>query len=247
MHQRLTDRARAVIESAQEAARSCQYNYVGTEHILLGLLRTPGAAAEVLESTGMAAAWVEAKIAENAAATMGEKGTAVQPLFRGRPPFAPRAKKVLDFAWREARGLRQESVDAEHILLGLMLEQDGAAARMLRECGTDPAEIRAETFGRLTSSGAQTPRPESADMAPFPGSIRVGSASPSRRLLMAAAEQAVDDGRSAFDAGDLLIAIARDETFAPLLAGLGIDEGAACEAVKRWRLPEERSDPPPTV
>jgi ATP-dependent Clp protease ATP-binding subunit ClpA len=247
MHQRLTDRARAVIESAQEAARSCRYNYVGTEHILLGLLRTPSAAAEVLESTGMTAPWVEANIAESAGPTIGEKEAAVATPFRGRPPFAPRAKKVLDFAWREARGLRQESVDAEHILLGLMLEQDGGAARILRECGTDPAEIRAEAFRRLPSTVTQTPRPESADIAAFSGFIRVGSTPPTRRLLMAAAEQALDDGRSAFDAGDLLIAIARDETFAPLLAGLGIDKATAYDAVKGWRLPEERSGPPETV
>jgi ATP-dependent Clp protease ATP-binding subunit ClpA len=121
---------------------------------------------------------------------------------------------VLDFAWTEAPGLRHESVDAEHILLGLMLEQDGAAARMLRDRGTDPAAIRAEAFRRLPSSGTQTPPPESADTAAFPGFIRVGSTPPTRRLLMAAAEQALDGGRSAFDAGDLLIAIARDETFA---------------------------------
>ncbi len=245
MQQRLTDRARAVIDSAREAARSSQYSYVGTEHILLGLLRTPGAAAEVLESTGMTAPWVEAKIAESAAEIIGGKATAVETVRRGRAPFAPRATKVLDFAWREARGLLQESVDAEHILLGLTLEQDGAAARMLRDCGTDPGEIRAEALRRLPTSGMQPPK--CADIAVLPGFIRVGSTPSTRRLLMAAAELALDDGRSAFDAGDLLIAIARDKTSAALLAGLGIDEGAACEAVRGWRLPDERSGPPATV
>ena len=144
------------------------------------------------------------------AATIGEKATAARTPIQGLVRFAPHAKKVLDFAWREASGLREESVDAEHILLGLMLEQDGAAARMFRDCGIDPAEIRAEAFRRFPSSGAQTPRPESADVAGLPGFIRVGSTPPTRRLLMTAAEQALDDGRSAFDAGDLLIAIARD-------------------------------------
>jgi ATP-dependent Clp protease ATP-binding subunit ClpA len=238
----LTDRARAVIVHAQEAARARHYSYVGTEHVLLGVLLTPGTAAEVLESNGVSASWATEKVAEIARETAGGEAITARTPFRGRAPFAPRVKTVLDRAQREAHDLGQDVVDAEHILLGLMLEHDGLVVHILLESGADPAKICAEVFRRLPSSAAQAHRPEYAAVTTSPPSIRVGSTLPTRRLLMVAAEQALDDRRAAFDAGDLLIALTRDETFAPVLAELDINEAVASEAIKSWRLPEQHFD-----
>ena len=135
MFERFTDRARRVVVLSQEEARRLHHNYIGTEHILLALLREQdGIAARVLTGFGMSLDGVRLEVA----GIVGE-GQHDGPQ---RIPFTPRAKKVLELALREALQLKHNYIGTEHILLGLIREGDGVAARILREHG-DPSAMRA--------------------------------------------------------------------------------------------------------
>jgi ATP-dependent Clp protease ATP-binding subunit ClpC len=127
--ERLTDRARAVIVHAQEAARASHYSYVDTKHVLLGLLLTPGTAAEVLESSGITPSSIMEKVAESARTTAGEEATTLRAPFRGRLPFTPRAKAALDHAQQEARNLGQELVHPGGGSCGYGFASPGGRAR----------------------------------------------------------------------------------------------------------------------
>jgi hypothetical protein len=127
---RFTDRARAVVVLAQEEARSFNHNYLGTEHILLGLLREDeGVAAKALASMGVSLGSVRDQVAE----IIGEGPTPPA----GRIPFTPRAKKALELALREARALDHSYIGTEHILLGLLRGGDGVAVQILKTLGVD--------------------------------------------------------------------------------------------------------------
>jgi ATP-dependent Clp protease ATP-binding subunit ClpA len=132
MFERFTDRARRVVVLSQEEARRLHHNYIGTEHVLLGLLgESEGIAARVLDGFGMSLDGVRLEVV----AMVGEgqyEGT-------HRLPFTPRAKKVLELGLREALLLKHNYIGTEHILLGLIREGDGVAAKILREHGDPPA------------------------------------------------------------------------------------------------------------
>jgi ATP-dependent Clp protease ATP-binding subunit ClpA len=133
--ERFTDQARQVVVLAQEEARAVKHNYIGTEHILLGLLREEeGIAAQVLASFEVTLAEVRAHVAQ----IIGEGDEVVT----GQIPFTPRAKKVLELALREALTLSHNFIDTEHILLGLTREETGVAAQILRSLGADAESIR---------------------------------------------------------------------------------------------------------
>jgi len=128
MFERFTERARQVVVLAQEEARTLKHNYIGTEHILLGLLREEeGLAARVLESLDITVERVRAQVVRIVGS--GEEVTS------GQIPFTPRAKKVLELALREALSLGHNYIGTEHILLGLLHEGKGAAALALTSAG----------------------------------------------------------------------------------------------------------------
>jgi hypothetical protein len=149
MFERFTERARQVVVLAQEEARTLKHNYIGTEHILLGLLREEeGLAARVLESLDITVERVRAQVVRIVGS--GEEVTS------GQIPFTPRAKKVLELALREALSLGHNYIGTEHILLGLVRENEGVAARILLDFDADSEKIRNEVIRML--SGAAPPR-----------------------------------------------------------------------------------------
>ena len=145
MFERFTERARQVVVLAQDEARALKHNYIGTEHILLGLLREEeGLAARVLESLDITVEEVRVRVARIVA--QGEEVTTAQ------LPFTPRAKKVLEFALREALSLGHNSIGTEHILLGLVRENEGVAARVLCDFDADAEKIRNEIIRMLSAA-----------------------------------------------------------------------------------------------
>jgi ATP-dependent Clp protease ATP-binding subunit ClpC len=128
MFERFTDRSRRVVVLAQEEARMLGHNHIGTEHLLLGLLREQsGGAAEVLASAGVTLDAARAQVAE--IAVPGDKAPA------GHIPFTPRAKRILELSLREALELNQGSIRPEHVLLGLIRERKGVGAQVLGRLG----------------------------------------------------------------------------------------------------------------
>src|SRR5881394_4022484 len=149
MFERFTERARQVVVLAQEEARTLKHNYIGTEHILLGLLREEeGLAARVLESLDITVERVRAQVVRIVGS--GEEVTS------GQIPFTPRAKKVLELALREALSLGHNYIGTEHILLGLVRENEGVAARILLDFDADAEKIRNEIIRMLSGPGRRT-------------------------------------------------------------------------------------------
>src|SRR6267154_5104634 len=135
MFERFSQRARQVVVLAQEEARLLNHNFIGTEHILLGLIHEgEGVAAKALESLGISLEAVREKVEE----TIGPAGSSPT----GSPPFTPRAKKVLELSLREALQLGHNYIGTEHILLGLIREGEGVAAQVLQKLGADLNRVR---------------------------------------------------------------------------------------------------------
>ncbi len=203
---------------AHEEAGALQHNYIGTEHILLGLLREEeGLAARVLESFEITVAHARANVVRIVG--RGEEVTA------GQIPLTPRAKKVLELALREALSLGHNYIGTEHILLGLARESEGVAARILLDFDADSEKIRNEVMRMLSGPGAREQarsmaissraRPQGIDQAWFGGLGVV--------LDDLAAEIRCELERTP-DTGDLLLALAS----APdTLAGQALRELAA--------------------
>jgi ATP-dependent Clp protease ATP-binding subunit ClpC len=148
LFERFTERARQVVVLAQEEARTLKHNYIGTEHILLGLLREEeGLAARVLESLDITVERVRAQVVRIVGS--GEEVTS------GQIPFTPRAKKVLELALREALSLGHNYIGTEHILLGLVRENEGVAARILLDFDADSEKIRNEVIRMLSGPGGR--------------------------------------------------------------------------------------------
>src|SRR5213596_2897001 len=146
LFERFTERARQVVVLAQDEARALKHNYIGTEHILLGLLREEeGLAARVLESLDITVEEVRAQVARIVG--QGDEVTT------GQIPFTPRAKKVLELALREALSLGHNYIGTEHILLRLVRENEGVAARILLDFDADAEKIRNEIIRMLSGPG----------------------------------------------------------------------------------------------
>jgi ATP-dependent Clp protease ATP-binding subunit ClpA len=142
MFERFTDRARRVVVLAQEEARMLNHNYIGTEHILLGLIHEgEGVAARALESFGISLDTVRQQVEE----IIGQG----QAMPSGHIPFTPRAKKVLELSLREALQLGHNYIGTEHILLGLIREGDGVAAQVLAKLGADLNRVRQQVIQLL--------------------------------------------------------------------------------------------------
>ncbi len=151
MFERFTDRARRVIVLAQGEARELNHNYIGTEHLLLGLLtENDGIAAKALGRAGVEEDQVRASCVEMVG--RGEKKP------EGHIPFTPRAKKVLELALREALQLGHNYIGTEHLLLGLLREGDGVASRVLTSFSIEPNEIRRHTLHLLSDGDGDSGR-----------------------------------------------------------------------------------------
>ncbi len=160
MFERFTDRARRVVVLAQEEARMLNHNYIGTEHILLGLIHEgEGVAAKALESLGISLEAVRQQVEE----IIGQGQQAPS----GHIPFTPRAKKVLELSLREALQLGHNYIGTEHILLGLIREGEGVAAQVLVKLGADLNRVRQQVIQLL--SGYQGKEPAAAGAGPQEG------------------------------------------------------------------------------
>jgi ATP-dependent Clp protease ATP-binding subunit ClpC len=153
--EKFTERARQVVVMAQDEARALNHNYIGTEHLLLGLLRIEeGVAARALASLR-----IELEAARGQVARLIGHGEEVP---TGQIPFTPRAKKVLELSLREAVGLGHNHIGTEHILLGIVRENEGVAAQILVEFDADAEKVReavASAIGGVPLRPSSLPRP----------------------------------------------------------------------------------------
>jgi len=216
--ERFTERARQVVVLAQEEARALKHNYIGTEHLLLGLLREEeGLAARVLESLDITVERVRTAVMRIIGA--GEEATS------GQIPFTPRAKKVLELALREALSLGHNYIGTEHILLGLVRVDEGVAIRILLEYDADAEQIRNEVTGRLAAEVSSRQVIVSAWLGGL-GGVLNGLATEIHREL-----------ERAPDTGDLLIALAcaPDTLAAQALGALGMNLNELTGMIERLR------------
>ncbi|HUF94869.1 MAG TPA: ATP-dependent Clp protease ATP-binding subunit [Acidimicrobiia bacterium] len=166
MFERFTDRARRVVVLAQEEARLLNHNYIGTEHILLGLLNEgEGIAAQALESLDIDLASVREEVVK----IIGQGKQSPS----GHIPFTPRAKKVLELSLREALQLGHNYIGTEHILLGLIREGEGVAAQVLQQLGAELQKVRQTVIQLLSGPGG------SEEQGPQPAGGAGGRESPS--------------------------------------------------------------------
>jgi len=158
--ERFTERARQVVVLAQGEARALDHNYIGTEHLLLGLLREQeGVAGRALESLGVTLEEIRPRVMDIVGRGHPENVTT------GQIPFTPRAKKVLELSLREALSLGHNYIGTEHLLLGLLREGNGAGARILQDAGAGAERIREAIVRTLSAEG---PAPsQSASIAAF--------------------------------------------------------------------------------
>ena len=157
MFERFAEDARRAVVHAQDEARQLRHNYIGTEHLLLGLLREEeGLAWRVLASFEVTLQKVRQEVIRIVGA--GDQAAI------GAIPFTPRAKKVLEHSLREALSLRQDSIGTEHVLLGLVREEQGVATRILLDLGVDADTLREHVIagmaGRVAVSRTAQPRPK---------------------------------------------------------------------------------------
>jgi hypothetical protein len=178
MFERFTDRARRVLVLAQDEARDLEHNFLGTEHVLLGLVREgEGVGALALQQLGVELAAVRRRVTD--VVKPGAPGTA-----SGAPPFTPRAKKVLELSLREALDLGHNYIGTEHLLLGLIREGQGVASQVLIAAGLTPEKVRRKVIELLQGYGS-LPGPASAG-----GAGQDTSASPAVNLLRTRAKAA---------------------------------------------------------
>jgi ATP-dependent Clp protease ATP-binding subunit ClpC len=217
--ERFTEDARQAIVLAQEEARTLRHNYIGTEHVLLGLLRQEGRAARILESLGATDDGVRDQVRRIVG--QGEEPPPQQ------IPFTPRAKKVLELALRESLGLGHDDVAAEHILLGLARENEGVATRILLDLDIGADKLRAAVIAFIEGN-PHAAKTSAGAVRAIPGwqPITVDLDPEMRELLVKAAGRAMSRGATLISEQDLLYALA------PRLADwLGVEASAIREAI----------------
>lgn len=146
MFERFTDRARRVVVLAQEEARGLNHNYIGTEHLLLGLIHEEGIAANVLGEVGLNLAGTRTQIESLAVPGMTTP--------QGHIPFTPRSKKVLELGLKESMRLGHEYIGTEHILLGLLVEGEGVACQVLKAMDIGLDSVRNLVFRAIEEAGS---------------------------------------------------------------------------------------------
>lgn len=238
LFERFTETARQVVVCAQQEARDLGHKFIGTEHELLGLLRvSEGPVADALGSLTITAESAREQVVRIVGSNEGLTG--------GHMPFTPRAKKVLERALREALSLGHTHIGPEHLLLGLLAQNDGVSNRILVESGADPESIRSRLLPLLPGpdpTTAQPPRGRTmagraadAGHAERSVSFRITPTVDAHHFLMVAAARAVADGRTEFTINDLLVTLTRSDETAQLLEELGINEETMREAIKKHR------------
>src|SRR5437879_1069659 len=145
MYERFTDRARKVMQLANQEAQRFNHEYIGTEHILLGLVKEgSGVAANVLKNLDIDLRKIRLEVEKNV-----QHGPGGDQVVMGRLPHTPRAKKVIEYSVEEARNLNHNYVGTEHLLLGLLREQEGVAAQVLMNLGLKLEDVREEVLNLL--------------------------------------------------------------------------------------------------
>lgn len=229
LFERFTEHARQVVVLAQEEARTFKHDHIGTEHLLLGLLRThDGIGADMLKSLEVTLERVRGEVVRIVG--VGDEASGAQ------IPFTPDAKRVLERALQESLGLGHSFIGTDHILLGLVSFDGGPSERILRDCGIEPEQLHRGIIERLSASsqaharatpGVQAVTGGADPYAPF----RVGPGARLRRVLMLAGARALQEGRTEIEPRDVLLALTGDEQLGPLLADLGADEAAVRRAL----------------
>ena len=223
--ERFTERARQVVVLAQEEARTLKHNYIGTEHILLGLLREEeGLAARVLESLDITIERVRGQVVRIVGS--GEEVTS------GRIPFTPRVKNAFELALRETLGLGHNYIGTEHILLGLVRENEGVAARILLDFDADHEKVRNEVIRMLSAPGVRRPTAASA------AAVDPGWLDGLPTLLKPLGEEIRAELGRAPDVGDLLLAVVcmPHTPAAEAMSELGVDVDELWGRIERARL-----------
>jgi ATP-dependent Clp protease ATP-binding subunit ClpA len=179
MFERFTDRARRAVVLSQEEARRLDHNYIGTEHLLLGLLREgegPGDGGHGVAARALASAGIDLEAARRA--VVEHSGRGGKGPVGGHIPFTPHAKHALELALREALGLGHDYIGTEHMLLGLVAEGEGLGAKVLVELGASLPKIRATVRGlaRAEPGGDDRPPPVEARLPTLPLSAELGTA-----------------------------------------------------------------------
>jgi hypothetical protein len=215
MFERFTDRARRVVVLAQEEARMLNHNFVGTEHILLGLIHEgEGVAASALQSLGISLEAVRQQVEQIIG--QGERAPS------GHIPFTPRAKKVLELSLREAHQLGHDYIGTEHLLLGLIREGEGVAAQVLVRLGADLNRVRRRVIqllhGRQVAVPTEVPAKEPAsfgDASDLPRRVRVApgvlSSVNALESRLSAIEQRVGTGPATADLDEQIAQVRRDK------------------------------------
>jgi ATP-dependent Clp protease ATP-binding subunit ClpC len=222
------ERAREAIAFAGDEARLLKHKYIGTEHILLGLLlQDEGLAARVLESMSMSVERVRAQVVHIVG--QGQENSP-SPI-----PFTPSAKEVIERALREALALGDNYIQTEHVLLALAAVE-GVGGRILLDLGVNAESIRAETI-RMIGPNPSRYQPSvgavSRTTAPATRKPVTPASDDIPRLLRIAANVASQDGRGVVQLHDVLIALTRDPRTARLMAKLCVDEAAARAAIEQ--------------
>jgi ATP-dependent Clp protease ATP-binding subunit ClpC len=241
MFEGFTERGRQVVALAQDEAMTLRHDHIGTEHLLLGLLREhEGLAAHVLHSFDITLERARGEVVRLV-------GVGTTGLAAGQtPPFAPDARGVLERASHEQRELGHNYIGTEHILLALLTLSEGVPMRILLDCDAKPDQVRQAVIRALSGAAppSQPPGSSAAGGSPASGNgfeewIRVGPGAGLRRLLMVAGARALDDGREDIQPSDVLLALTRDEHTGPLLAELGGDDVAIARALERRRSADQ--------
>jgi ATP-dependent Clp protease ATP-binding subunit ClpA len=211
MYQRFTDRARKVVQLANQEAQLFNHEYIGTEHLLLGLIKEgSGVAAHVLKRLDIDLPEIRLEVEK--LVQSGPKA-----VTKGNLPQTPRAKKVIEYAQEESRALNSSYVGTEHLLLGLIREKEGVAAQILMNLGLTLEQVRAEVLGLLRPSGERhnTPVPTKINLQNYDGRLN---------FIRLAFEEAGKLKHDRLSAGHFLLAMLqeKDGVFVRTINSLGL-------------------------
>jgi ATP-dependent Clp protease ATP-binding subunit ClpC len=217
---RLTERACRVLDLAHREAQRFHHDYIGTEHILLGLVELrSGVATAVLEDLDVDLKKIRKEVEKRVS-------TGTPMVTMGQLPFTPRAKRVLELSLEEASNLGHTDIGTEHLLLGLIREGEGIAAQVLRNVEVKVEDVRTRVLAILDANPSAPSRRRETE-TPAPGDPVFSARS--QAILRGAWVEAQRRGRRRADPEDLLLEVLRDASLSALLADAGVDAAALHE------------------